>query len=385
MLYYMAPLMRLFFLSLFCSLQATATAQNELGKSDDISRIALNPFVPEQIDGMPDAARENLKNKLGQIATANGIGGAAKNQRFIITANVSVLTKDITPTAPPMHALTLEVTIYVGDGREGTKFSSASKTVKGVGENENKAYIAALKNIQAKDAAFTDAIALGKTRIIEYYNSRCDLIIQQTQALAGQEKFDEAINELMSVPEVCKQCHEFAMEASISVFKAKAERDCQENMMRSRALIAQDKHDEAAAALSKGILPSLPCFNDAMALMNQIEDHRCAAALGQAQGAWSARDVNGAAAALAKVSADSKCYQDALALTQEVRAWVKEKDGREWDFEMRKYQDDNDFRWQAQADNTAIRKMEINAARDIGVAYANRPVTNVVYNVNGWW
>jgi hypothetical protein len=359
--------------------------QNDLGKSDDLARIALNPYVPEQIEGMPAIARDNLKNKLGQIATANGIGGAAKNQRFIITANIAVLTKDITPTAPPMQALTLEVTIYVGDGREGTKFASTSRTVKGVGENENKAYIAALKGINAKDPEFASVLETGKARIIEYYNSRCDLIIQQASSLAGQEKFDEALSELMSVPEVCKQCHEFAMEAAVSVFKSKAELDCQRNMMKARSFMAQDKHDEAADALSTGILPSLPCFPDALALMKQIEDHRCAAALGRAQGAWSARDVDGTAAALAKVSADSKCYQDALALTQEVRAWVKEKDGREWDFEMRKYQDNTDFRWQAQADNTAIRKMELNAARDIGVAYANRPVTNMVYNVNGWW
>ncbi len=311
--------------------------------------------------------------------------GAAKNQRFIITANVSVLTKDITPTAPPMHALTLDVTIYVGDGREGTKFSSISKTVKGVGENENKAYIAALKNIQPRDPGITEAITTGKTRIIEYYNSRCDVIVQQAQALAGQEKFDEAISELMSVPEVCMQCHEFAMEAAVAVFRTKAERECQGNMMKARSLMAQEKHDEAAAALADGIVPSLPCFNDALALMKQIDDHRCSVALGQAQGAWSARDVDGAAAALAKVSADSKCYQDAQSLTQEVRAWVKEKDGREWNFVLKKYEDDKDFRWQAQADATALRKRELEAARDIGVAYANRPMAELVYNVVGWW
>ena len=84
----------------------TALAQNTAGKSDDGARIALTPYIPAQIEGLTPAVKASLSNKLSQIATANGLGGSS-NSRFIITTNVSVLTKDITPTAPPMHAYTL--------------------------------------------------------------------------------------------------------------------------------------------------------------------------------------------------------------------------------------------------------------------------------------
>ena len=120
-------------------------------KSEDMGRIVLAAYVPQQVDKMSDAARTMLTNKLSQIVAANGFGGSTMNERFIITANLVTLTKDLTATAPPMTALGLEVTFYIGDGIEGTKFASKSVQVKGVGTNETKAYIEAIKQIKTND------------------------------------------------------------------------------------------------------------------------------------------------------------------------------------------------------------------------------------------
>ena len=139
--------MKKILLSILVIIGFNAFGQNTVGKSDDAARITLAAYVPQQIDKMPDAARSILANKLNQIVTQNGMGGAANNERFIITANVNVISKDLTATAPPMTALVLEVTLYIGDGFVGTKFSSTSISVKGVGESETKAYISALKGI----------------------------------------------------------------------------------------------------------------------------------------------------------------------------------------------------------------------------------------------
>ena len=51
-------------------------AQNDLGKADDAARIALHAYVPDNVAGMPAGATEYLRNKLHQIATAQGLGGA---------------------------------------------------------------------------------------------------------------------------------------------------------------------------------------------------------------------------------------------------------------------------------------------------------------------
>ena len=88
--------------------------------SKDENRIMLTSWVPPTIEGMPRIARKNLQNKLKQVVTKNGLGGSPFNTRFIISANVSVMSKDILPGPPPMHAYNLDITLYIGDGIEGT-------------------------------------------------------------------------------------------------------------------------------------------------------------------------------------------------------------------------------------------------------------------------
>ena len=91
--------MKSIILSILIVINCNIYAQNTAGKSDDVARITLAAFVPEQIDEMPEAARSSLANKLSQIVTQNGLGGKASNERFIITANINVISKELTPTA----------------------------------------------------------------------------------------------------------------------------------------------------------------------------------------------------------------------------------------------------------------------------------------------
>ena len=304
-------------------------AQNDKGKSDDLARIALNAYIPDQVEGLTPGARNSLETKLSQIATANGMGGSALNPRFIITANVVVLTKDITATAPPMQAYTLEITLYIGDGIDGTKFASFPVTLKGVGENETKAYMAALRNLKTSDPQYQTFIDKGKTKIIEYYNSRCDFIIKEAQSLASQSQYDAAIYKLTSVPEVCAECFNKCMDAVAPIFQKRIDKDC---LVR-------------------------------LAAANNI---------------WSAnQDVNSANQAgevLAYIDPQAACYKEAQALTEKMAKRVLEIDKREWNFKLK-----------VQQDGVDISKLAISAARDVGVAYGNGQPKSIVYNTRGWW
>lgn len=304
-------------------------SQNNLGKADDAGRISLAAVVSNQIEGLTPASQSNIQNKLNQIATQNGMGGSALNNRFIITANVVVLTKDITPTAPPMQAYTLEITLYIGDGIEGTLFSTTSITLKGVGQTETKAYNAALKNLKVNDPRFTNFIEAGKNKIIEYYNSQCDFILKEADMLVSQNAFDAAIAKLVSIPEVCKECYDKAMDKVGPIYQQQIDRQC------------------------------------------KID-------LAEAKNIWNAnQDGYGADQAsyyLGRIDPNSSCYKDALQFSESIAKRIKELDQREWDFKLKQQQD-----------NVDIQKATIKAARDIGVAYGNNQPQNVQYNYRGWW
>ena len=321
--------MKKILLSLLMIIGYNAYSQNTLGKSDDAARITLAAYVPQQIDKMPDAARSILANKLNQIVTQNGMGVAANNERFIITANVNVISKDLTATAPPMTALVLEVTLYIGDGFVGTKFSSTSISVKGVGESETKAYISALKGISPTNSNIQSFVGNGKSKIIEYYNSKCDFIIKEAQTLVSQNNFEEAIFKLTSVPEVCKECYDKCMDAVGPIYQKQIDRECKSKLM-------------------------------------------------EATTAWNAsQDSYGADTAggiLAQIDPNASCYKEALALSNKIAQRIKEIDQRDWKLQLKEQQD-----------NVDIQKATIKAIRDIGVAYGNGQPKTVTYNVRGWW
>ena len=317
--------MKSIILSILIVVGCNIYAQNTAGKSDDMARITLAAYVPQQINNMPEAARSMLANKLSQIVTQNGMGGSASNQRFIITANINVMSKDITPTAPPMQAFTLDVTLYIGDGIDGTKFASISTTLKGVGENENKAYISALKNLKTTDPNYQAFIEKGKTKIVEYYNSKCDFIVKEAQTLASQNKYEEAIYKLTSVPEVCKTCYDKCMDAVAPIYKLQIDRQCKLKLAEASNLWAANQTVDAG---------------------------------------------NTAGEILSTIDPSAACFAEVKTLSSKIAARVKELDAREWNYTLKE---------QAQESE------RIKAYRDVGVAYGNGQPKSVTYNVIGWW
>jgi hypothetical protein len=131
---------------------------------DGANRLALTVWIPETIDGLTPAAGQNLRNKLGQIISRSGIFAEDGASRFIMTANVITIDKHVLPTALPKYMYTMDVTLYIGDGLEGTQFSSYNSTVSGVGNTETKAYMAALGNIKTNDRNFRQLFFRSRTR-----------------------------------------------------------------------------------------------------------------------------------------------------------------------------------------------------------------------------
>ena len=86
----------LLFVSVFF---AVANAQQF---KDDVDRLTINPYVPPYED-LSDEAAKLLHTKLTQIVTANGVADNEYITRFILTAKINVLTKDIVAGPATTH------------------------------------------------------------------------------------------------------------------------------------------------------------------------------------------------------------------------------------------------------------------------------------------
>jgi hypothetical protein len=143
--------------------------------TDDEARIVLTPYIAGNSQ-VPQYAAQALSNKLNQVVTRHGLAGTTYDQRFVITANLIEITRDITATAPAKLAITLTPTNYIGDIATGTLFASYSlPNVKGVGTDENRAYRAAIKAINVNNPNVVACLEEGKAKIVEYYRLPGDI------------------------------------------------------------------------------------------------------------------------------------------------------------------------------------------------------------------
>lgn len=312
----MKKITQLFILATLVLCSTMSFAQDN---SKDANNIMLTAWVPPTIDGMPAASRASLTNKLSQVITSNGLGGSPFNSRFIISANVTVNTKDILPGPPPMYAYNLDITLYIGDGYEGTQFASQTISVKGVGTNETKAYNAGLKNIKTDSPEIKAFIEKGKQKIIQYYKDNCDLIIKKANSLADQDQYEEAIFMLSAVPSACQECYVKTMNAIKPIYQKQIDKDCKEKLQKATGV--WNASQDMAAAEEAGAI-------------------------------------------LASINPDAACSPQARTLSNSIAAKVKQIDDREWKYILKDQQQESE---------------RIAAIKAIGVAYGSGPKANVTY------
>lgn len=291
---------------------------------DNNYNISLGAHIPDQAEGIPSSAQSILINKLGQVITQNGISDNVYNSRFIITPKIDVLTKDVLPTAPPQVAINLQVTFYIGDGVAGNLFSSETIQVKGVGSNENKAYIEAIKQIKPKDKQLQDFIAKGKAKIIDYYNTNCAQIIAESTTLENQNNLEEAMSLLINVP-VSSDCFDKVKGKIEGIYTKTINRDCKIKL------------------------------NEAQAIWSANQDIQAA---------------NDAAYILSTVDPQASCFGEVKSLFSKIESRAKELKDRDWNYKLKVLD--------------AV-KTSIMAAREIELAYAKNQPKTVTYNVRGWY
>lgn len=174
-----------------------------------------------------------------------------------------------------MIAQNIDITFFVGDAITNTIFSNTTLSLKGVGINENKAFIDALKTFNPKNKEVIAFLEDGKTKIINYYSTNCDFTIKEATTLSDQFKFNEAIYKLMTVPDVCKDCYFKSKEEATVIFKKKIESDCTEKLKEAKLIWSAEPTENGAlksSAIMISIIPSANCKTEINKLSIEIKN-----------------------------------------------------------------------------------------------------------------
>ena len=304
---------------------STSFAQKKLSDQD---RISILPYVSDQVEYLPAIAKNNLQSKLAQIVSRNGFGSSTGySNRFIITPNISVLNKYIVSGAPPKVSLELEIALFVGDGYTGTKYGSTFISAKGVGKNETKAFISAVKTINAKNPGIIALLNSSKEKIMQYYND-CDIILNDIDQLVNTERYDEAIALINSVPSVSKSCYNRVTNKIKGIYRKKINFDCKVLLSKAEAewMVGQNLSSARAA------------------------------------GEY-----------LSQINPSSSCYNSMKSFYNKINSKLDKRESKAWNFVLKRQENLNDYK-----------NEELKAMRAVNVARAkNQP--KEIYNIRGWW
>lgn len=294
-------------------------------------RVPIGVYVPSDNNIVPELAQSTLTNKLRQIVTANGMG-ADNHSTFFITCSVNLTDKEVIGGAPTKIVQKADVTFYIADAQNQRVYETITVSTRGVGDNENKAFVSAFKGIQPTSVDMKAFVGRANEKIIKYYESQIENFIQRSDALAKLGDYDEALFLLSQIPDVCEG-YDKVNAAAINVYQKKLD-------------------EESIAALQK------------------------------AKTAWAAGQNYAAAMEaadyLALVSPYASCYADAEKLIANIRNFVNAQ--RSYDQKQR----EEAVAWERKMEEqeNVLRSQEIDAWRDVGVAFGEnqQPVT---YDV-GW-
>ena len=199
--------------------------------------------------------------------------------------------------------------------------SWVNTTVTGIGESATKAFNNAIRGISTSNPGYQSFIAQGKARIIDYFNSQCDFIIKGALTKANMQNFDDALADLLSIPDVSAACWNKAMDEAAPIFQRKIDLDCKSLLM------------------------------EATTVWNAGQNYRAAEEAGTI---------------LSIINPHADCFGEAISLTDKISKRILEVDKREWQFHYE--------------EGITLRQSMIKAYRDVGVAYGtNQPAHHIQY------
>lgn len=272
--------------------------------------LPISVYAVDDTERFPEGAKAMVENKLTQLLTRNGIAGLNYLGQFVLTVSTTPLDKDVIPGPPQKIAEKMEMNLYIADTYAKTIFASTSLTVRGLGETETKCYLNAFRNMPLQTPQIAQFIEQGKTKIIEYYDHEGENLMKKAMYLAQQKSYEEALFIISLIPQQSKH-YDAALATGLDIYQMYLDNQCNMNLAEARMAWAAEQNSIGAEKAGKFLANILP---------------------------------------------DAGCYDEAMALYQEIKNKVLD----DWKFEMKKYDDSID-----------LERRRIDAARQVGVAYGN--------------
>lgn len=284
----------------------------------------MSVVVDEGFTKMPAEACSVLETQLQRLATQSKMDIGWNNAHFAITAKFDQMDRYVVGNAPAQIANSFGVTLYIADIYNQKMFASTYIDVKGVGTNDTRASMDAVKRLNANNPQIKKFLQDTKQQIINYYDVQLPTILKEAETRASMKEYGTAMAMLAVIPSCCNG-YDKALSAAKRYYVMYRDEYFQMQLNKAKALWAAN--------------PTVAGSQEVVAI-------------------------------LASVDPDAKCYHDAMDLLSKVAAVVK----TDIDYETKKKYEDQ----------IELEKLRIRAIAEIGKAHAeNQPKVNIMFLGNG--
>ncbi len=207
---------------LFLGIHGIPSAHVFQAGMDDKERIVIAPAIGQDVE-ISGQARNLLMTKMSNIINLNGLEARENGAYFSLMPQISVISEQVTATAPPMHAVTLYISFTIVDKYSGVVFGETNLEVKGVDQSRERAFTQAVSNVNPRAGQFKVFMESAKDDILAFYDTECELVISAAKSLVERGRKREAIGVLTSVPPVSRECFDLCMELAGEIGPVPAE------------------------------------------------------------------------------------------------------------------------------------------------------------------
>lgn len=182
----------------------------------DIGKVMLGVKITDDALDETKQVAQQLQSRLSQIATQAGYSSTGSSL-FSISPNVIVNYVDVAEGGmKPIYVIQGDLAISIFGGADNTVFSSTTLSFKGSSTDKNKALMSGILKIgypQLKSMFDT-----ARTKILDYYAAKEEMIFAKADSYAHNQKYDEAIACLLLIPEELFELHSKAMAKAIDIY-----------------------------------------------------------------------------------------------------------------------------------------------------------------------
>lgn len=217
--------------------------------------IYISIYQPER-DEITTEASEHLVTKMKQFVTLNGLASEDEDNRFVLTAKVLIISKDIVPSTPQKLSERIDFVFILGDIIENQVFETMTITSIGIGINENKAFINAINKINPNNEKIKFFLSNAKNKILSYYSEHCQQIIVEARQSVANKDYDNAIHQLMQIP-IISDCSEDSQNLLLQYYSERTEYNAAQLLKQAKTIWSTSPTKEGASQIAE-IIKQIP-------------------------------------------------------------------------------------------------------------------------------